>query len=221
MSMLPVFNLTADAPNDHWTRQYHREGMYASYNPQPDYFHRDMFATDGAETDTDMIPYCDWMYDAGESPQATYAKVMGFTTSSCLDMDYVSCDFAGNVVEMRLSGRGLAGPLPSSFSSLGMLERLEMSFNKLNGTLPQSVWSSPYLEHLYITKNNFTGTIPCPSATEPKFKSLNIGKNGFTGDLPTCIFTSLPRLQGLDISCARAAARFPPAKLRRACARRS
>ena len=143
------------------------------------------------------------MYEAGSAPQATYNKVMGFTTMSCLQMDYVTCDFAGNVVELRLSSRGLAGVMPASFSNLNALVRLEMSFNKLNGTLPASIWSSGVLEHLYISKNNFTGSIPCPTHAEPMFKSLYIGRNGFTGSLPTCLFTSLPRLESLDISCAR------------------
>ena len=211
MQGLPVFNVSGVAPNDFWTRTNHIEGKYAAYNPQPDYLHRAIYSTNGHETDSDTVPFCDWMYEAGQPPIATYNKVMGFTVSSCLAMDYVSCDFAGNVVELRLSSRGLAGPLPSSFGNLNEVKRIELSFNKLNGTLPTSVWSSGKLEHLFVSKNRFSGNIPCPSHAEPKFMSLYIGRNDFTGAFPTCLFSTLPRLQSLDMSYLRLTNAFIPA----------
>lgn len=58
-SQLPVFNLTASAPNNHWTRQHYLEGTYASYNEQPSYMYRDVYSTDGNERDSDRRPFCD------------------------------------------------------------------------------------------------------------------------------------------------------------------
>lgn len=60
--------------------------------------------------------------------------------------------------------------------------------------------ASGELEELAVTKNMFTGDIPCPSHNEPMLKSLYLARNAFSGELPTCLFTSLPRLQSLDIS---------------------
>ena len=88
------------------------------------------------------------MFEKGSTPQATHDKVMAFTTKSCLDMDYVKCSVEGDVIELSLSGRGLAGPLPSSLSSLTKLKKLFLSYNEFTGTLPAFVWASPYLEEL-------------------------------------------------------------------------
>ena len=78
---------------------------------------------------------------------------MGFTTSSCLQMDKVVCDDEANVVELQLSSRGLAGTLPDSFGALSNLRSLAMSYNRLEGTLPNSIWNSPTLHDLFVTKN--------------------------------------------------------------------
>jgi hypothetical protein len=209
---LPLFNATGTGVNVHWTRQNHIQGVYADYNPQNEYLHREEYATSGFEADSDEIAYCDWMYEAGMPAQSTYDKVMAFTTESCLDMDYVSCSVSGDVIELRLSSRGLKGALPASFSSFTALKKLYLSYNGFTGTLPPFVWASGALETLAVTKNRFTGTIPCPSHAEPQFKSLYLARNDFTGDLPSCLFTSLPILQSLDISYLKLTnAAIPPA----------
>jgi len=211
LQLLPVFNMSASAtqPNKHWTRANHIAGVYSSTNPSPTYNFLSAYSTNGAESDSDNVPFCDWFFE--DSAQATYTKVMGFTTSSCVDMNpSVSCDFDGNVEELALSSKGLQGSLPD-ISAFSKLKSLALSFNKLTGTLPPTIFSSYYLESVYLTKNNFTGPISCPTHSDPALTSFYVARNSFTGDLPECLFSSFPRLQNMDISYLRLNnARIPP-----------
>lgn len=169
-------------PNHHWTRTHYTEGVYSSYSLHPIY--SGTYRTDGLETDSDLVPFCDWFYTEAKTPAEVYAEVMAFDTQSCLDMDKVACDVSGNVIELQLSGRGLRGTLPASLAGLTMLKKLQLSYNQLGGSLPAFIFASGELETVTLTKNLFTGSIPCPSHPEPKLHTLSLSRNAFTGSFP-------------------------------------
>jgi hypothetical protein len=54
-------------------------------------------------------------------------------SGDCERLDYVSCDAAGHVTELDLSGLGLAGNLPASMAVLTKLKRLYLNDNRLEG----------------------------------------------------------------------------------------
>ena len=103
---LPVFNVSTQQPNKHWTRRYHMQGKYSISEA-----HRRITFTGAllqrmSEADGDMVPYCDWMWQ-GDSPQATYDRVRD--SNQCQDFTYIRCDHEGNVIEINFGVRGLSG----------------------------------------------------------------------------------------------------------------
>ena len=51
-------------------------------------------------TDTDTLPYCDWMPGGWRA---------AWTETSCEEIPGVRCDRDGNVVELKVSEKGLRG----------------------------------------------------------------------------------------------------------------
>ena len=181
---LPRFPSTIDP---HWRRQDHVNGKYSLLSPWP---YKQIFNTTGSERDASKVPFCDWMYGVA---------VANLTTNDCENIDHVTCDDSGNVVELTLSGRGLIGPLSGSFNALDKLTYLSLSSNQLTGQLPSSIFSSGDLEQLYVTSNSFTGSIPCPTHGEPALRIISLARNKFTGAFPACIFENAPRLTSLSL----------------------
>jgi len=60
-------------------------------------------------TDTDSRPYCDWL------PQGW---LTAWREDSCEEMAGVRCDADGNVVELKMSEKGLRGELPAGLAAL-------------------------------------------------------------------------------------------------------
>eukprot|EP00965_Chrysotila_dentata_P120990 4001411-Pleurochrysis_carterae.AAC.1 len=102
------------------------------------------------------------MYD----PATPDAMASITPSSSCSEIEWVDCE-DGDVVEMRLSGRGLFGALPASFGALSKLRKLFLAGNRLSGPLPPSVFASGVLQWLFISHNLFSGPMPCPTHDEP------------------------------------------------------
>ena len=163
MQGLPVFNVSGVAPNDFWTRTNHIEGKYAAYNPQPDYLHRAIYSTNGHETDSDTVPFCDWMFTKGFNETTGEWSDPTIGRTACNDFEYVSCDAQGNIVELALSSHALSGSVPASIANLLHLQKLDLSYNQLTGELPAAVFASELLEEVYVTHNLLTGEVPCMS----------------------------------------------------------
>lgn len=205
---IPVFDSTAVQPNRHWSRRYHMAGKYSINKPSSDFLYRSIFSTNGSETDSDMIPFCDWLFEI--SPSATYSRVMALGVSDCHQLDYVRCSPSGDVIELELDGRGLVGNFDfTDLRVFSALEHLNLAYNKLSGSLPASVFSSSALETLSLTKNRFGGILPCPTRVETDFVELSIANNDFFGSLPPCLFTMLPKLRNLDVSQNQLSAALP------------
>ena len=196
---LPVFNVHGTHPNKHWQKSAHTLGRYSVVRPDSAYLYRSAFNTTHGESDSDNIPFCDWMFD--NTTLQTYDQVTSLTTSSCESISYVRCDADGNVIELLLYGRGLTGVLDwTQISALPRLKNLRLGGNKLEGAVLSNVFASPSLEQVSLNKNRFTGTIPCPTSTEPRLTAVDLSNNLFTGALPDCLFNQLPRLRDLDVS---------------------
>ena len=94
-------------------------------------------------------------------------------TTNAVDKDGwegVTLDEDGHVLEINLSGRNLAGPLPAGLFSLPYLQTLDLSRNALTGNLEEIVPES---------------------STAPELVAVNLEQNQLSGMIPTSI-NSLP-----------------------------
>lgn len=75
------------------------------------------------------------------------------------EMTGITCDLHGNVVEISLKNRGLAGHIPEEIGFLTFLERMDVSDNALMGYLPSDLrWTS--ITSLDISGNMIRGIVP-------------------------------------------------------------
>ncbi|KAG4192673.1 hypothetical protein ERO13_A07G164800v2 [Gossypium hirsutum] len=97
------------------------------------------------------------------------------------------------VVELRLPGIGLSGPLPIAIGNLTQLHTLSLRFNALSGSIPSDFAKLTSLRKLYLQGNRFSGEIPAFLFTLQKLIRLNLANNNFTGTIPES-FNNLTRL---------------------------
>ncbi|KAL8106760.1 hypothetical protein AgCh_023505, partial [Apium graveolens] len=79
-----------------------------------------------------------------------------------------------NLQSLNLHGNKLGGGIPSSFSSFGLLETLDLGSNHINDTFPQCLEALPNLQVLVLKSNNFHGLVNKSSKIEHPFPSLRI-----------------------------------------------
>ncbi|KAK6946240.1 Serine-threonine/tyrosine-protein kinase, catalytic domain [Dillenia turbinata] len=125
---------------------------------------------------------------------------------------------------LDLSQNSLTGSITLEFSSLGNLSLLDLSSNFLSGSIPPGIGALPKLQVLNLSNNSFTSSIPAQlgdlgSLVEldlgmnDLFGSLSLdlgglrslqkmllGNNKLSGELPNDLFSSLTRLQYIDLS---------------------
>lgn len=101
------------------------------------------------------------------------------------------------VLELRLPGIGLVGPIPNNtLGKLDALRILSLRSNVLTGSLPSDIVSLPSLHYLYLQHNNFSGDIP--ASLSPQLTVLDLSFNSFTGNIPQSI-KNLTQLTGLNL----------------------
>lgn len=135
----------------------------------------------------------------------------------------VSCNEDGErVVELDLSGLGLAGflhmqignlsfltslqlqnnqltgSIPIQIGNLFRLKVLNMSFNYIRGDLPFNISGMTQLEILDLTSNRITSQIPQELSQLTKLKVLNLGQNHLYGTIPPS-FGNLTSLVTLNL----------------------
>lgn len=104
-------------------------------------------------------------------------------TTNAVDKDGwegVTLDEDGHVLEINLSGRNLAGPLPAGLFSLPYLQTLDLSRNALTGNLEEIVPESstaPELVAVNLEQNQLSGMIPTSINSLPKLENLNLKGN--------------------------------------------
>jgi len=206
---LPIWNLLilgASSINRHWTRARYQAGAYSRRKPTPGFLYLASYNTTGREEDTDVIPYCDWLFTTRlDSNPADRSMVLATPpglagNGNCERIDYVLCNEDGDVIEIDLDSLGLTGTLPASFVAFDKLKNLYLRENTISGTLPPSIFASSELQRVFLSKNCFTGPVPCPMHSNPALTMISLERNQFTGTLPDCLFTDAPYLQTLDLS---------------------
>ncbi|KAK6916580.1 FAE1/Type III polyketide synthase-like protein [Dillenia turbinata] len=125
---------------------------------------------------------------------------------------------------LDLSQNLLAGSIPLEFSFLGNLSLLDLSSNFLYGLIPTGIGALPKLQVLNLSNNDFRSSIPAQlgdlgslveldlgmndlsgslSSDLVGMRSLQkmlLGSNELSGELPDDLFSSLMRLQFVDLS---------------------
>jgi len=104
------------------------------------------------------------------------------------------------LIESRqVSGGGIGGTIPSSFSRLRDLETIQLNSNSLRGTIHDE-WlaNATMLSVLILHDNEFDGTINTRIASLPSLLKLKLNLNMFTGTIPS-EFGSVTSLNSLDL----------------------
>ncbi|CAL5334618.1 unnamed protein product [Camellia sinensis] len=89
-----------------------------------------------------------------------------------------------NLKLVYLSGNDFSEAIPSTFSSLIRLLRLDLSNNNLKGPIPDSFSNLTRLLTLRLQNNELSGQIPKSLALLPSLIEFNLSNNDLSGNLP-------------------------------------
>ncbi|KAK0595043.1 hypothetical protein LWI29_002942 [Acer saccharum] len=116
-------------------------------------------------------------------------------TASMCNWSGISCNNAGRVVSINLTGTGLIGTLDEfSFSLFPLLSYLNLSMNQLFGAIPPRISSLSELKYLDLSTNRLNGSIPEEIGNLKSLVHLRLTKNQLSGSLPP----SIVNLTGLN-----------------------
>lgn len=97
----------------------------------------------------------------------------------------ITCDApTGFVTAVRLHGKGLKGPVPSSLSLLKSLRTLDLSNNSFQGQLPSSWSNLSSLEQCDLSTNQLSRSLPPTYSSWSAIQSLDLHGNNLSGPLP-------------------------------------
>jgi hypothetical protein len=100
-------------------------------------------------------------------------------------------------VVMRQNSK-LVGALTKEFTTLSVLQTLDLSDTSVAGTLPTE-WSDRITE-LHLSSMKLTGSVPTELGLLTRLRSLNVASNGLAGTIPLELSTNLVDLEELDLS---------------------
>ncbi len=124
----------------------------------------------------------------------------------------VETNAAGQVVALRLRGRGLSGSLPDELgrlSELSELQELDLSYNRFSGSIPPGLASLGRLQALRLQSNQLSGEIPPELGRLSELQELNLSDNRFSGSIPPGL-AGLGRLQELLVGGNQLSGGIPP-----------
>lgn len=103
---------------------------------------------------------------------------------------------------LDLHDNSFTGSIPSSFSNMKNLAKLDLSINDLSGTLPSDLAPLEQIEYLELHNNTFQGNIPSSWKSMLKAKEMTFDSNDLVGSMPyeLCELT-LNNLQILTADC--------------------
>ncbi len=110
----------------------------------------------------------------------------------------ISCNAAGEVTGISLTGYSLQATLPSALSKLSNLQNLILTNCDLSGTIPSVVTQIDSLRALDLSLNHLTGDIPTFSST--KLTILSLAHNMFSGPIPPFSSMLLPDIITIDLN---------------------
>ena len=105
----------------------------------------------------------------------------------------VTVDDSLRVVQLRLSGNNMRGPIPAELGGLSALEVLAVRDNRLSGTIPPQLADLGALVLLDLGANRLAGTIPAELGDLTGLVHLDLAWNRLSGPIPP----SLGRLTAL------------------------
>jgi len=101
------------------------------------------------------------------------------------EQEGIECGNHGNVISLKLKGKGLRGTIPEEIGFLKYLEELDLSDNHLEGILPSDLRWGP-LRYLDVSQNQIKGIIP-----HTLCRKEGINQNGRNGNFD-CDFVQCP-----------------------------
>ncbi|CAK9186528.1 unnamed protein product [Ilex paraguariensis] len=120
-------------------------------------------------------------------------------TNPCNDsFEGIACNELGQVVNISLQGKGLAGTIPPEIGQLKSLSGLYLHFNELHGVVPKEIANLSELSDLYLNVNNLSGEIPPEIGSMSNLQVLQLCYNKLSGSIPTQI-GSLKKLSVLAL----------------------
>ncbi|XP_003633782.1 receptor-like protein EIX2 [Vitis vinifera] len=98
-------------------------------------------------------------------------------------LEYYSTLYLVNSLD--LSNNSLSGEIPIELTSLLKLGTLNLSSNNLGGNIPEKIGNLQWLETLDLSKNKLSGPIPMSMASITFLVHLNLAHNNLSGKIPT------------------------------------
>jgi Leucine-rich repeat (LRR) protein len=134
----------------------------------------------------------------------------GGTTQYC-SWQGVVCNEAGDVQELRLTGRRLVGNLPRAelLLVLPKLETLAFGNNTISGPLPPEYSRLNGLKQLYVWNNPVGGSIPCTFTALDSLTDMDLSQAQLTGTLCPK-FSQWTRITDVNLWGNRLTGRLPP-----------
>lgn len=119
-------------------------------------------------------------------PENIYLKSWVVSGDPCDgSFEGVACNEKGQVANISLQGKGLAGKLSPAVGGLKHLTGLYLHYNSLYGEIPKDISNLAELSDLYLNVNNFSGEIPSEIGNMQSLQVLQLCYNQLTGSIPT------------------------------------
>ncbi|XVF08468.1 hypothetical protein REPUB_Repub07fG0005900 [Reevesia pubescens] len=119
------------------------------------------------------------------------------TTQSPCRWRGITCNNAGNVIELNLASTSLKGTIENlDFSSFPNLLRLDLKVNQLTGKIPSNIGLLSKLQFLDLSTNSLNSELPISLSNLSQVYELDISRNNITGELDPSLFpdgTSRPK----------------------------
>ncbi len=143
---------------------------------------------------------------------AGWTRSDNWGTAAPLDQWHgVTVDGNGRVIELRLHGNQLRGPIPAELSELPHLKSLYLWDNQLSGSIPPELGNLPGLQALILSGNQLSGPIPAELGNLAGLHTLILGTNRLSGAIPPEL-GNLPELRilSLEYNQFQVGAEIPP-----------
>ncbi|KAL5739026.1 hypothetical protein ACOSQ2_028206 [Xanthoceras sorbifolium] len=127
-------------------------------------------------------------------------NVTEFLPDDHCEWDGITCNSAGSITAIALTGKGIKGELSQfNFSCFQDLEHFTIWNNTLTGSIPSQIGALSRLRFLDLGNNNLTGPIPPEIENMKNLTHLFMNDNKLIGPIPSSLGL-LSNLQKIDLS---------------------